>query len=359
MKLTLLTISLICLCLFEAKSQISLTASDFPDSGDALVVSRAVDLQIDYSSTGPDYHWDFSNLSLLSQSPREHSSLSGTPFLINMAYGPFAVTAYRASYYMPFSDLPLNQFGNLLPIQIENVYQYTKKASQRMTLVGYSASISGQDVPIKSDTIETKYVFPLEYGDEYISKGYTNLDLSMFIPAKWVQSRKRSSVVDGWGQITTPYGSFEVLRVQHRIEETDSVEYDGTSFGLDIPVMYEYEWLAKEEKIPVLKVVTTEVMGMETVISIEYKDNEILGNASLTSSDQLVVYPNPAADELVISWKEGHKSAAVYSVDGALVGNFTFEGAVHTLNTSAFKPGIYFLSLNNGAGIVNKSFIKK
>lgn len=347
------------LCAFQGKSQITLTADDFPVSGDVMTISRAVDLQADYVSTGPDYQWDFSHLSLLSQSPREHSSLSGVPLLINMAYGPFAVTAYRANYYMPFTDLPLNQFGNLLPVQIGDVYQYTKKTAQKLTLVGYSASISGQSVPIKSDTIETKYVFPLEYGDEYTSKGYTNLDMSMFIPARWIQSRKRHTIVDGWGQLTTPYGSFEVLRVRHRIEETDSVEYNGMNFGLNIPVTYEYEWLAREEKIPVLKVVTTEVLGTETVISIEYKDQDILNTTSLSYTDQLMVYPNPASDALTISWKAGNTSVSVYAVDGQLVDRFAFEGTLHTINTSLFKPGMYFLSLNNGDETVNKSFIKK
>lgn len=359
MKLTFFTPLLTFLYPFLVECQITVTADDFPGAGDEITVSRAVDLQIDYASAGPGYQWDFSNLSFLDQVTREHHSLSGVPLLINFTYGPFAVTAYRASYYAPFTDLPLNQFGNLLPIQIGDVYQYTKKTDQRMTLVGYSASISGQDVPIKSDTVETKYIFPLEYGDEYISKGYTNLDMSMFIPARWIQSRTRSTIVDGWGEITTPYGTFDVLRAQHRVEETDSVEYDGIVFGLDIPVMYEYEWITNGEKVPVLKIVTTEVLGVETVISVEYKDYNYLSNESLEPVKQLLVYPNPVSDELTISWKEGKKSVRIFNVYGTLVSDFLFEGAIYKVNTSDLNAGMYFLSINDGAETTTTSFIKK
>lgn len=359
MKLTLLSLLLMSVFPYMGHTQIVITDADFPVAGDALTVSRTADLTLDYSSTGPNHQWDFSSLTLLDQVTREHNSLSGVPFLINLSYGPTAVTAYRSSYYMPFSDLPLNQFGNLLPVQIEDVFQYTKKNAQKMTLVGYSASISGQSVPIKSDTIETKYIYPLEYEDEYISSGYTRLDMSVFIPAEWIQQRKRSTVVDGWGQITTPFGTFDVLRVQHKIEETDSVKYNGMAFGLDIPVTYEYEWIANGEKTPILKVVTTEVMGNETVVSAEYKDHNFLNVETIQQAEGLKVYPNPVADELIISWANGMKEVSIYHLDGTLVKQESFEQAVHTFNTSELNSGMYFLSAQKDGEIVTTSFVKK
>ena len=64
--------------------------------------------------------------------------------------------------------------------------------------------IEGNEVPVKSDTIETRYKFPLQYGDAYSSRGYTHLDMNPFYNGIWVQYRQRSSLVDGWGSITTP-----------------------------------------------------------------------------------------------------------------------------------------------------------
>lgn len=358
MKLTIFTL-LSGLISFSGIGQITITSADLPGAGETFIVSQVTDPQIDYASTGVDHQWDFSNLSYLTQTDRVHNSMSGLPLLINFAYGSFASTNYRATYNAPFTDLPINQFGNVLPIQLSDINQYTRKTNQRLTLVGYSASISGQGVPIKSDTIETKYVLPLNYGDNYVSRGYTQLDLTPFtINARWVQVRKRSTVVDGWGKITTPFGTFDALRVQHKIEETDSIEYDGISFGLNIPVMYEYEWLSKEEKIPVMKIVTTEILGNETVVSIEYRDFDHVGLDHLETAG-LLVYPNPVGDELIISWKEGIKSVRIFHVNGSIVNDFSFEGAIHKINTSDLSSGMYYISIDNGGDRITKSFIKK
>lgn len=363
MKLTIFTLS--CLLIsFLGIGQITITSANLPGAGESFIVSQSIDFQIDYASTGADYQWNFSNLSYLNQTSREHNSMSGVPLFINLAYGPFASSNYRATYHAPFTDLPINQFGNILPVQFGDVNQYTRKTTQRLTLVGYSASVSGQGVPIKSDTIETKYIFPLNYGDNYVSRGYTQLDLSapplnmLGIDARWVQTRKRSTVVDGWGEITTPFGTFDVLRVQHKIEETDSIEYDGFSFGLDIPVMYEYEWLSDEEKIPVMKIVTTEILGNETIISIEYRDFDYVGLESLEATE-LLVYPNPVTDELAISWKEGQKSVRIYHINGTMVKDFSFEGAIHKINTSDLSSGMYYVVIDNGGEVITKSFVKK
>jgi hypothetical protein len=348
-------------------SQITITSANLPGAGENFIVSQAVDLQIDYASTGTDHQWDFSNLSYVNQTSRDHNSMSGPPslpLLVNLAYGSFTTTNYRATYYAPYTDLPIDQLGNILPIQFGDINQYTRKTQQRLTLIGYSASISGQGIPIKSDTIETKYVLPLNYGDNYVSRGYTKLDLSapplntLGIDAKWVQTRKRTTVVDGWGEITTPFGTFDALRVKHKIEETDSVQYDTFSVGIDIPVMYEYEWLSDDEKIPVLKVVTTEVLGAEIVISVEYRDIDHVGLESLEATE-LMVYPNPVSDELVISWKEGKKSIRIFHIDGTIVKDLSFDGATHKINTSDLSSGMYYIAIDNGGDITTKSFIKK
>lgn len=364
MKLTIFTILSGLLMSFSGMGQITITSTNLPGAGENFIVSQAADLQVDYASTGADYQWDFSNLSYLNQVSREHNSMSGLPLLVNLTYGPFASTNYRATYYAPFTDLPINQFGNILPVQFGDVNQYTRKTTQRLTLVGYSASVSGQGVPIKSDTVETKYIFPLNYGDNYVSRGYTQLDLSapplnmLGINARWVQTRKRSTIVDGWGKITTPFGTFNALRLQHRIEETDSIEYDGLAFGLNIPTMYEYEWLSDEEKIPVMKIVTTEILGNETVISIEYRDIDHVG-LELVETNDLLLYPNPVTDELVISWKEGKKSIRIFHINGTMVNSFSFEGAMHTISTSDLSAGMYYIAIDNGGEVITRSFVKK
>lgn len=51
------------LCIpFFSFGQISIDVNDFADGGDTVRLSTAVDPEIDYSTTGANMSWDFSDL---------------------------------------------------------------------------------------------------------------------------------------------------------------------------------------------------------------------------------------------------------------------------------------------------------
>ena len=97
---------------------------------------------------------------------------------------------------------------------------------------------------------------------------------------RWRQRRKRTTQVDGWGEITTPYGTFSALRIHHRIVESDSIRVSVGGFnnwvGIPIPVAHEYEWRAVGEKEPILVIKTNEISGGENVTAIEYGKDIII-----------------------------------------------------------------------------------
>src|SRR5690606_23196416 len=101
-------------------------------------------------------NWDFSYLTSNSQIHREYAEMTGLPFLINAFFGAFASTDYKATYFLPSTDLPINQIGGFLPVTIEDLVQYSKKTADSITSVGLSITLNGTAVPIKSDTIETR-----------------------------------------------------------------------------------------------------------------------------------------------------------------------------------------------------------
>lgn len=343
---------------FFGFSQITLTDADFPGSGELYTVSTPDSILIDYSSTGANFNWDFSSLTYITQNQRECISLSGAPIFINFVYGPLASSAYRATYYTPFSDLPLDQFGGMLPLQIEEVNQFVKKTTSKVNLLGYSAKINGQSLPIKSDTIETKYNLPLQYGDDYSSSGYTYLDMSMFMDADWKQFRHRHTIVDGWGTIATPYGTFDVLRLKHHVQEIDSVTYQGIPFGMTLPDVYEYEWIAQGEKVPVFKVTTAETNGNEVITSIEYKDNNYSGIAS-AKVEGLSIFPNPVNDELNIKCNESIKLIEIFDVNGTIVKRIHPKNFTNNINVRELNRGLYIVTLTTDSHVVNTNFIKE
>lgn len=346
-----------------ASAQITLNTSDFADGGDTVRMSSATDPAIDFLSTGANYTWDFSSLTAESQVLKNFNDLSGTSVLMQFLFGGFAPPKYQATNYTASNDLPLDQFGSFLPINISEVNAVSKNSADSITSIGFSIVADGTEVPFKSDTIETRYKFPANFGDVYSSRGYTNLDLNPLFDAIWIQYRQRNSNIDGWGSITTPFGTFDALRMRHDIQEQDSL-YIG-QFGqwieLPVPVTTIYEWWATGELEPVLRITTTDFNGNVNVSGIEFRDSyDPLIAATPELISDVNVYPNPAKDELNLDGFAVGSSYVVVSADGKLVksGNIDFSSQILSLDD--FQSGSYVLFVKNSDGTFARStFVKQ
>ena len=71
---------------FFGNSQITLSNSDFADGGDITAMSTAIDPTIDYTTTGANQIWDFSNLIPTGQTVRDYQLLSGASFLVQFVF---------------------------------------------------------------------------------------------------------------------------------------------------------------------------------------------------------------------------------------------------------------------------------
>ncbi len=324
---------------FTTNSQITITQSDVPSVGQSNLVNTSMDLQIDYASTGADHVWDFSDLTPLSQSVRSYSNVSSAGLIVGFVFGSFAGN-YAASYYGKAIDFDLSAVSALLPIQIDNINQFYKKSASSLSSIGYSVEVQGQNIPFKSDTIERKYSFPLTYGDSYSSRGYTLVNTEPLFEAILIQYRQRSSEVDGFGSIRTPYQSFNAIRVKHRIEEQDSVNFNATWLGINQPIRYEYEWLANGQVEPVLKISTIEVAGQEVVSSVEYlTDQPFLGLESLESF--IHFYPNPVTDVLTVNSDVQLDVLEIVDLNGKIVYSQNSVNSGTNISLNHLVSGVY------------------
>lgn len=342
-------------------SQISLNNDDFSDGGDVVYVSTATNPALDFTSTGTNQNWDFSGLLSTGQKVKEYSLLDGASFLVNVTFGNFAGSDYQATNYTSSSAIPLDQISGFLPVSITDIFQFSKNTVDSITSVGLSMTVSGTEVPFKSDTVETRYKFPLQYGDVYNSRGYSNVDLNPVYNGIWRQYRQRYSEVDGWGTVTTPFGSFDVLRLHHTINEQDSlfVDFFGTATWIELPspVVHEYEWIAQGQKEPILKVVTSEVGGNETITSIEYKDNSSANLNELKNNVSL--HPNPVSELIVVSGVNSHAEYDIFDVSGRVVQSGILLSSFPNINVSNLSEGKYMVYIDQGGLIVVKSIVKK
>lgn len=343
--------------------QIAVSSSDFADGGDTVRMSSTTDFGVDFSTTGPNSVWDYSALVAESQTLLEFKDMSNASFLVSFIYGSFAPPSHQATYFMPSDDIPLDQLGGVLPVNITDIFQFTKVSANDITSIGFALNVEGTEVPFKSDTIEMRYEFPLMYQNTYNSRGYTNMDMNPVADIIWRQYRTRDSEVDGYGSITTPYGTFDALRVKHTITEIDSVYMDlfggGFWIPLALPDSYIYEWITNGEKEAILRIETTSFGGNETVSAVEFRDSFVPALVGLDEEALAIeIFPNPVTDELKVVGIPPTSTYAIIDAVGAVVKNGELNVS-ESISVGNLSPGTYSIVIISDGKIVQSTFIKQ
>lgn len=336
---------------FSASAQITITNADLSSAGDLILFSQAaVTTPVDLTLTGPNYVWDFSALQSTSQDVDTFLSVTSTPLVYLLVFGFNSNQAQRG---LDLSAVP--------GVPISDVYGFYNKSSNNFKQTGYGASISGITTPISFNSDDIIYDFPVNY----LNQDSSDSDYSLVIPnlASAIGSQRRVNNVDGWGSITTPYGTFNALRIVSTLTGQDSIYLDTLGVGFNIPraLTREYKWLAPLQDIPVLQINTSEILGIETVTSIKYRDSlrvTALQEVDLDNVD-FSISPNPSnGQEVYLSTHATQNSeviCSVFALDGKLqhqealkipIGNHQFN-----LNTSSetLKAGTYVVYLNNSS----------
>lgn len=341
--------------------QINLTVDDFIASGDTARVSNAMDNTIDFQTTGPNSVWDFSYLTANSQKLIQPQDVSTGGFLVDLQFGAGA-GKWQADYFRSL-ELPLDQAGQFLPINIQDSYRFIQSREDSLSYVGIGLKIEDNIIGFRSDTIEKAYDFPVEYGDAYSSTGHTVADFNPFFDGIFIQNRQRESVVDGHGTLMTPFGMFNVLRMHHQIDELDSLFINLQGFEqwipLDLPRTHIYEWWAKDQMLPVMQITTQEINGDETVSSIEYRDVYLGLDASLSEYElDFNVFPNPASEVMNINAKSTLNKVLIFDNKGKLVYDESEVNNLNTVvNTSSFKSGLYLVQVHANGQVLRKKII--
>jgi len=343
--------------------QIEVGSIDFPGKSDTVRYTNVSDLQLDFQAAGPDYTWDFSDLTDASQTLLLHNPIEDADNFSQSLFGPAVLPAYRATFFLPASLIPFDLISNFIDLPIENFYRFFRKTQNEMNVIGLAISTADFGFGARSDTIEMAYQFPITYGQQFESRGYTFLDLSFALPAQFKQYRQRISEVDGWGSITTPYGSFDVLRVHNRIEELDSifVELNGAGnwLPLELPVSHEYEWWSNGQKGPVLRVVTNEIGGDQQVVEARYRDAfkaDLVAELNENQLKSVVVYPNPTSGILMVASDQQVDQLLLFDATGSVVMQ---NSGSQQIDMNALENGTYFLMIKSGNSISVEQIIKQ
>jgi len=347
MKHILLSFSFI--ATFSVFGQITISQNDFPGADDTAMISISDELVLDIATTGADAIWDFSTVHIASQRIDTFYDVSSSSFGYQLVFNNIIFEPdYASDYYFNLVGFDLAGVGG--GITIESPVGFVKTTSAEVQNVGMGLVMNGFEIPMAADTIDTEYLLPMNYTDSWNSNSYMYVDLNPAFNGIFVRHQYRSSEVDGWGAITTPFGTFDVLRVRSFSTFDDSAYVDlgfgGTWLELPTPDQVEYTWWSENNKVPIMRITTQDIAGTETVSRVEFKDMERnLAGIETNPDFQARMYPNPANGSVNFNFEEGVDQIMIYSITGELVYQNTITSSALSLDVSEWTTGVYMVKL--------------
>ena len=333
------------------------------------------------SRRGANQTWNYTSLVPVSQRVESFvptSVVTATSVLYAFTFGPLG-GANRATVASP-QNLPLPAGGNL-PVAISNPYQFygltaATAPAQDFRSVGFGASLNGTALPItyaSATQQDVIYRFPLSYASARdSSRSFFSTPAAIATLGYLSQKRKRVNTPDAWGTLTTPFGTFQTVRVVTRLTDHDSVAVGGTpGQGFDVPLTREYKWLAKGQHVPVLTITTRLVGTQETITGVEYRDiyRRIVrtGTRDAALEAGLLVAPNPSAagSALTLTVPAGSGPLTVTATDvvGRRLLRRSYAGGTGSLSIPAealggFR-GVLLLTVETARGTTTRRVVRE
>jgi hypothetical protein len=300
-----------------AQAQITLSGSDFPHANDLYLMSDATAFPgMDATLTGANYSWDFSMLdsTTIGQYNDTIFDVSGMNIIYTLVFGDNGIAPHRSNQSRHGMDFSLGG-----QISITDVFNFYYNTTNDYHQSGFGSGINGVPLPTPYIPHDIIYKYPVEFGN--LDSSASGYEVSLPNLLYYKVSKNRINEVDGWGSLTTPSGTYNVLRLKSTIYERDSVYLDtlGFGYGFNVPVQVEYKWLGQGEGAPLLQV--NEVGG--NVTTIVYKGMNVAGIHSATRNDFVfTVFPNPVSELLFLDFstqKPDNAEIIVTDVNGNIV----------------------------------------
>ncbi|MGL2966206.1 T9SS type A sorting domain-containing protein [Flavobacterium sp. XGLA_31] len=273
------TLALVMLISTLGWSQITYNSSDFADVNDSYIVSHAIDLTaFDFTATGANMTWDYSTLSPNTQDVILWENPNNTGYKTSWCFSNNYIFNCNSQFTANFNLATLQLDG--MQIQgygLDNVYMHSKLSTANFAnkMIGANVSMTGLTLPLTISYTQPDilYQFPMNYNDSYTNPTAIAFNgNSMGIPLTYNSVGQRANVVEGWGSLITPFGTFaNVLKLKSTLTETITVVANGQT-TTNTQTTISYKWFDPAYGIPVLEVTGQEVAGLWTPANTSYFD---------------------------------------------------------------------------------------
>ena len=347
------TLALLFLNLYFLSAQITVGAGDFANANDTDRVSIAnIPSGLNYQATGADTTWDYSFLQWNSQQVDKMLNPINTNTIYALYYGNVSFNSNRSNLATTGS-LSIN-IANFLTIGSE--YNFFYKSNSAYVQQGIGLSIESIPTNIAYSQKDTLYHFPMNYGD--VDGCQSSYKINIPTLGYFVSQQTRTNVVDGYGTLISPFGTFPVLRMVTQLVPTDSFFIDTLHAGINfpLPTLREYKWFGNGFKEPLLQVNTQVILGFESITSIVYRDSVrnrpvVVNGIDEPSGTDVVfnVYPNPATGSFQVSYPNNKEEIEMVIADmnGRELLHKSFTGQLETIDASQWAKGVYLVMITN------------
>ena len=242
---------------------------------------------------------------------------------------------------------------------------YISNTASGLFILGIYADVAGNGTfqPVKENLAEEVNSFP----DTYNSAFSNTSKLSFTVPytkqagvdsIKVKQTVVKNIKTDGWGNLTTPLGTFSTLRSSGKVITFDTIlahviinnSWVGIATTLD--TVKHFSWVANNIGYSLLEFDSTKA---DTIKNITWlKATPTINSVNeLSLNHNVFVYPNPAISTVNFEIKNADASSiTLFNIAGERIAVIPINKSNHvTYNVDVLAEGIYFYNLLNTEGI--------
>lgn len=327
-------------------AQITISQWDLVSVGSHLYQAQDTMPAVGPGSAGPNQTWVMTNLDTATLSEMVFTNPSWTP----------------EGQAFPNSNLEVD-------VNNGDTYIFLDKNANALEIDGVYRDFGFGPMTIENDDPEVLVQLILNYQDTYSDVAILDErtdGASAGLPvdsARLKQHHDRTYVADAWGTLTTPVGTFDVLRQRIVDVQHDTIWVQNFGFWTvaqtSIDTNYNYAWWTNDANV-----------GFPLVeMSVDANDNPETANwltASPTMTDivkqnqdlTVSVFPNPAENVLQIDVNFNMDKVVITDLTGKVVlTQSTFANKY--LGVDHLKTGVYFVSVYANNKVKTLKFVKK
>ena len=342
--------SIILFLSLSLSAQITFTNDNLAPEGTTFYFSKDTipDASIEIGEPGADKVWDFTALIEHELDTMVFSLPDWTPYPDSFPDANFAIESVDDSgyVYMVRNDEMFKAIG----------------------VVGLFGDFGVLSAGI--DPEEIVYDFPVQYGnsrDESFSIQITLESNEVLVDSVRIKKDTDKNVmVDAWGSLILPMGTYQTLRIKDHRTEYDStwalIFGNWTLISSEENEKISYSWLTNDPTIGYELVTLKYNAENQTVSRLNFLNSTPVGMEEIIAMKTAFAFPNPTLGKLSIEFEDAVKgSIQIYNLRGKLLLQMPVDGNVFETDLSAAEAGTYFYRVFNedGKAIYGGKLIKQ